>query len=216
MQWSAAIDQLNKSKLYKSLFMNAFGSRSIDSAHISYALAQFLRTLISYQSKYDRIIGGNGHFTKEEFEGFDLMNDQTKGDCLHCHNTDADVLSTTMKFSDNGLDSIANTADYLDKGRGGITGHASENGKFRIPTLRNIAATAPYMHDGRFKTLEEVIDFYSEGVKASANIDSKMEFAHQGGAHLTTKEKQSIVAFLKTMTDSSFISNPEFGNPFKN
>ena len=214
MQWKNASKVLSQNKMYLRLFINAFGSDTIDSLHISYALAQFLRTLISNQSKYDRVIGGKGHFTEEEAQGFVLMNDQTKGDCLHCHTNDADALGTNLKFSNNGLDSITNPNDYIDKGRGTVTGNNSDNGKFIVPTLRNIALTGPYMHDGRFKTLKEVLDFYNTGVKLCANLDSKMEFAHQGGVKLSDEEKKDIIAFLETMTDSDFISNPEFKNPF--
>jgi cytochrome c peroxidase len=89
-----------------------------------------------------------------------------------------------------------------------------DNGKFKVPSIRNLVFTAPYMHDGRFKTLEEVLDFYSEGVRYSASIDPKMEFVHQGGARLTKDEKRKILAFLLTMSDSVFVSDPEFSNPF--
>lgn len=215
MKVATAVERLNKSKFYKKMFSDAFDSEKIDSVQISKAIAQFLRTLISHQSKYDKVIGGNGSFTKEEYAGFVLMNDQTKGDCLHCHTTDADALGTTLKFSNNGLDAVTNPQEYKDKGRGAVTGKISDNGNFIIPSLRNISLTAPYMHDGRFKTLDDVLEFYSSGVKQSVNIDTKMEFAHQGGAHLTSEEKKNIISFLQTMTDSIFVSNPEFSNPFE-
>ena len=214
MQLNIATERLSKSKLYRKMFADAFGNESIDSIEITNAIAQFLRTLISHKSKYDRIIGGDGHFTKQEYAGYILMNNQTKGDCLHCHTSDADALGTNLKFSNNGLDAITNADDYIDRGRGAVTGKTSDNGTFIIPSLRNVAITAPYMHDGRFKTLENVLNFYSNGVKFCANIDSKMEFAHQGGAKLTEEEQQSIISFLKTMTDSTFITDKEFSNPF--
>ncbi len=216
MQWNIATARLSKNQRYKIMFADAFGNESMDSIKITSALAQFLRTLISHQSKYDKIIGGNGHFSKEEYAGYILMNDQTKGDCLHCHTTDANALGTTLKFSNNGLDSILNPDNYQDKGMGAVTGIKTDNGKFIIPSLRNIALTAPYMHDGRFKTLEDVLEFYSSGVHQSANVDSKMEFAHQGGARLSSTEKNNIISFLLTLTDSVFISNKEFSNPFEN
>jgi cytochrome c peroxidase len=214
MQVTTVVERLNRSKFYKKMFTHVFESNTIDSVQVANAIAQFLRTLISHQSKYDRVIGGNGSFTKEEYAGFVLMNDQTKGDCLHCHTTDANALGTTLKFSNNGLDSVISPIDYKDKGRGAITGNAQDNGKFIIPSLRNISLTAPYMYDGRFKTLDEVLEFYSSGVNQSVNIDSKMEFAHDGGAHLTAEEKKNITLFLQTMTDSIFVSNPEYSNPF--
>lgn len=214
LDWKIAAKRLEQNKFYKKQFKEIFGSSKIDSVQISNAIAQFLRTLISYQSKYDQVIEGKTLFTKDEYEGFNLVNDQTKGDCIHCHITDGDALGTTLVFSNNGLDAVANANDYKDKGRGSVTGKTTDNGKFIVPPLRNLAFTAPYMHDGRFKTLEEVINFYSEGLQKSANIDSKMEFVHQGGAKLTSEDKRKIIAFLLTLSDSSFISNPEFSNPF--
>lgn len=215
LDWKVAAKRLEKNKFYKKQFKEIFGTSKVDSTHISYAIAQFLRTLISYQSKYDQVIEGKALFTKDEYEGFNLVNDQTKGDCIHCHITDGDALGTTLVFSNNGLDAVTNPNDFKDKGRGAITGKTSDNGKFKVPSLRNLAFTAPYMHDGRFKTLEEVINFYSEGVKPCANIDSKMEYVHQGGVKLSAEDKKKIVAFLLTLSDSSFISNPEFSNPFE-
>ena len=213
--WKITLSKIKASQLYPPLFQKAFPGKPIDSSTVTLAIAQFLRTLISNQSKYDGIVSGTSHLSQEEVDGFVLLNDQTKGDCLHCHSTDGNALGTTLGFSNNGLDSVSKVADFLDKGRGAITGKVTDYGKFKIPSLRNIALTAPYMHDGRFKTLEEVLDFYSEGVKSSPTIDSKMEFVHRGGANLTKEEKQKIIAFLQTLTDSAFITNPEFSNPFE-
>jgi cytochrome c peroxidase len=214
LQWDIAAARLEHSKFYKPLFTQAFGKHTIDSIQISFAIAQFMRTLISYQSKYDQVLNSKEIFTKDEYEGFILMNDQTKGDCIHCHITDGAVLATTLVFSNNGLDPVANPLEYADKGRGAVTGKTGDNGKFMVPSLRNLAFTAPYMHDGRFKTLEDVMDFYTSGVKVCANIDSKMEYAHQGGTRLTATEKKKLIAFLLTLSDSSFITDPEFSNPF--
>jgi cytochrome c peroxidase len=214
LQWSVAAARLEQSKFYRPLFTEAFGREKVDSVQISNAIAQFLRALISYQSKYDQVLNSRAYFTKDEFDGFVLVNDQTKGDCIHCHITDGDVLGTTLVFSNNGLDSVYNPLDYPDKGRGGVTGNVSDNGKFIVPSLRNLAFTAPYMHDGRFKTLEDVMEFYTSGVKPGANVDSKMGYAHQGGVTLTNEEKKKVIAFLLTLSDSSFILNSEFSNPF--
>jgi cytochrome c peroxidase len=139
----------------------------------------------------------------------------TKGDCLHCHTTDANALGTTGAFSNNGLDNIQDAKLYKDKGLGRHSGKINDYGKFKTPSLRNIMLTAPYMHDGRFATIEEVLDFYSEGVQKSINIDSKMGLAHQGGVRLTKTEKMQIIAFLHTLTDSAFITNPNHSNPFR-
>lgn len=214
LQWQDAAERLRRSAFYRKKFESAFGNAAIDSIQISKAIAQFERTLLSYRSKYDSVLLGKAFFTKEEFEGYDLMNDMTKGDCMHCHNTDADPLGTILDYSNNGLDEVNDPEDYKDKGRGAITGKASDNGKFKIPSLRNLGFTAPYMHDGRFKTLEEVMDFYSEGVKAGVNTDSKMGFAHRGGVHLSKDDKRKIILFLNTMNDSDFTKDPAFANPF--
>ncbi len=214
MDWIIAAKRIKESEFYQPKFKAAFGEMKIDSILISKAIAQFERTLISNNSKYDKVIRRETVLTQEEYEGFNLINDQSKGNCLHCHTTDSDALGTTAKFSNNGLDAAFDPNAYTDKGKGGITGQAEDYGRFKIPSLRNLAFTAPYMHDGRFETLEEVLDFYSEGVNVSFNIDSKMGSAHRGGVHLTKGEKQKIIAFLITMSDSSFIKNPDFGNPF--
>jgi cytochrome c peroxidase len=112
------------------------------------------------------------------------------------------------KFSNNGLDE-----SFSDLGRGAVTNNANDNGKFKVPTLRNIALTAPYMHDGRFKTLDEVIEHYSSGVHMSPTIDPLIEFANQGGVQLDAQEKQLLKAFLMTLTDLEFVNNPKFQDP---
>lgn len=214
LNWKEAERRINQSSFYKKMFQRAFGNQPIDSILIARAIAQFERSLISYNSKFDRIIRGEANFTADELKGFELMNDTRKGGCLHCHSSDGDALGTSMKFSNNGLDAIFSPADYSDKGYGIITGKQTDMGLFKIPSVRNLAFTAPYMHDGRFKTLDEVLDFYSEGVNQSVNVDSKMEFAHRGGAHLTCDEKRQIISFLNTLNDSTFITTPAFSNPF--
>ncbi|MBC8046910.1 MAG: cytochrome-c peroxidase [Fimbriimonadaceae bacterium] len=215
LNWKEAEKRITTNNFYSEKFYAAFGNEKIDSLLIAKAIGQFLRTLISHDSKYDKVLRGEATFTQDEKDGFVLMNDMTKGDCLHCHTTDANALGTTLKFSNNGLDKIYNADDYIDKGRGTITGNKKENGLFKIPSLRNIALTAPYMHDGRFSSLEEVLDFYSQGVNESVNVDSKMGFAYQHGNKLTCEEQEKIITFLNTLTDSVFINNPEFENPFK-
>jgi cytochrome c peroxidase len=214
VSWIEVEKRINKSAFYKSKFKQVFEVNKIDSNIISKALAQFLRTLISNHSKFDKVLQGKDYLNKEEQEGFVLMNEQTKGYCLHCHSTDANALATSLEFSNNGLDEIKNTKGFKDKGLGAITKKDVDVGKFKIPSLRNIALTAPYMHDGRFNTLEEVLDFYATGLKHSPTIDSKMEFVHQQGNRLSKEEQKAIIAFLKTMTDSVFISKKEFSNPF--
>lgn len=214
LDWPVAMKRIQQHERYPAQFQAAFGSREIDSTLIAQAIAQFERTLLSYNSKYDQAIRRETILSPQEYTGFVLMNDQTKGDCLHCHTTDADVLGTTTKFSNNGLDPAQTPRDYSDPGKGGISGNEEEMGWFRIPSLRNVALTAPYMHDGRFQTLEEVLDFYSEGLHNSYNIDPKMGFVRKKGASLSQDEKNTIIAFLNALTDSVFITNPEFSDPF--
>ncbi len=214
LPWRDVEERINRSAFYVRKFQRVFGNKPIDSTLIAYAIAQFERTLLSYRSKYDQVLNHTALFTKDEAEGFVLMNDMTKGDCLHCHTTDSDPLGSTFEFSNNGLDSVTDAVWYKDKGRGAATGVMADHGKFKIPSLRNIALTAPYMHDGRFATLEEVMRFYSDGVNVCANIDSKMGFARSHGVHLSPDEQRKIIAFLHTLTDSFFISDPRYGNPF--
>ena len=131
--------------------------------------------------------------------------DEEKGDCFHCHGSDNNPLWTDNMFHNNGLDN-----NFSDLGLGAITGDPNDYGKFRSPTLRNLIFTAPYMHDGRFATLEEVIDHYSEGLQPSSTVDPLMKKVDQGGVQLSNQEKTSLKAFLLTLTDFEFINNPNF------
>ena len=213
LNWKTVALRLNRSEFYKTKFKNAFGTVYIDSTHVSKALAQFERKLISNNSKYDKVLRNEIDLTSDEYAGLNLVNNQTKGNCLHCHTSDSDARGTTGRFSNNGLN-MDSAGTFTDNGLGKTTGKTKDNGKFKIPSFRNLNFTAPYMHDGRFKTLEEVLDFYSEGIQNNVNIDNKMAEVHKGGIKLTDTEKKQIIAFLRTMSDSSFISNPSFSNPF--
>lgn len=198
------LNQLNAHSGYIELFKKAFGTDTITSKEIAYALAQFIRTLTSCDSKYDKFLKGEITLTPSEEAGRILFFSEA-GDCFHCHGT---ILLTNNSFHNNGLDSIP------IEGRAEITGTPNDIGKFKTPTLRNIEFTAPYMHDGRFKSLEEVIDFYSEGLIWSSTIDPLMKKAHQGGVHLNEEEKSDLISFLKTFSDTAFLTNPDFSNPF--
>jgi len=203
--WPKALDKLKNHPEYPHLFFKAFGTRNIDSSHVVKAIAQFERTLISSNSKWDKYLRGETGLSAQEAKGFEIFFTE-KGDCFHCHST---ILFTNNLFHNNGLD-----ATFADKGLYEFTGNPEDVGKFKTPTLRNLLYTAPYMHDGRFGTLEEVIDFYSEGLKWSPTIDPLMKNVNEGGVRLTDDEKASLIAFIKTLTDESFISNPDFSNPF--
>jgi cytochrome c peroxidase len=205
--WTEAMGKLNAHPEYPDLFFKAFGTRQVDSTLVVKAIAQFERTMISSNSKWDRYLRGEVQLTQAESKGFEIFFTE-KGDCFHCHTT---ILFTDNIFHNNGLD-----AEFTDMGLFDVTGDPNDMGKFKTPTLRNIAFTAPYMHDGRFATLEEVIDFYSHKVTFSPTIDPLMKQVGQGGIQLTDDEKESLLAFLNTLTDQSFIDNPDFSNPFAN
>jgi len=211
LDWKEAEKRIKKSKFYKPMFKKAFGNQKIDSVLIAKSIAQFERTLISNNSKFDRVLNGKDYLTPDEYEGYGLVNDQTKGKCLLCHITDGNGLGTNLEFINNGLNDT-----IIDLGLFNTTEKKQDKGKFKVPSLRNLGFTAPYMHDGRFKTLEEVLDFYSDGVKNNSNIDSRMTFVHQGGNHLSEDEKRKIILFLNTMNDSLFVANIKFSNPFTN
>lgn len=213
--WPDALAKLKKDVRYRNRFFQAFGTSEFDSTHVAKAIAQFLRTMISANSKFDVMYKfENGmplnsqenviknSVTPEEWAGYDLFKSLNGADCFHCHNG---PLMQVQKFSNNGLDAV-----FTDLGRGGVTGNPNDNGKFKVPTLRNIALTAPYMHDGRFTTLDEVIEHYSTGVHVSPTIDPLMEFANQGGVQLDAQQKQLLKAFLLTLTDTLFVTNPNF------
>ncbi|MCB9204028.1 MAG: c-type cytochrome [Flavobacteriales bacterium] len=205
--WPEVEAKLNANEEYKVLFKEAYNVDEIDSVHVSKAISQFLRRLISGNSKFDRYYNQQiESLTEQELRGLILYN--TEGaDCFHCHGLGG--LITDNRFRNNGLD----TDFSSDEGYYLVTGDDADKGKFRVPTLRNIELTPPYMHDGRFFTLEEVVDQYSEHVELSATVDPLMELVGFGGAQLTPQEKEDLVAFLKTFTDEEFVTNPDFSNP---
>ncbi len=216
--WKKVVAKLNADVNYKNMFFKAFNTNEIDSISSAKAIAQFIRTLISGSSKFDVMYKFENNLplsssevsiyntiTPSEWAGYDLFKSLNGADCFHCHNG---PLMQVQKFSNNGLD-----ATFSDLGRGAVTGFANDNGKFKVPTLRNIAFTAPYMHDGRFATIDEVINHYSHGIQMSSTIDPLIEFAGQGGVQLDAQEKDLLKQFLLTLTDSSFINNPNFKEP---
>jgi cytochrome c peroxidase len=193
---------------YPPMFEAAFGTHEVTIDRICKAIAQFVRTLISADSKFDKFLQHKVQLTDDEMAGYILFSTE-RADCFHCHGGDGNILFSTYGYSNNGLDTEHN--DPRD--RFFVTQNSQDKGKYKIPTLRNIALTAPYMHDGRFTTLEEVIDFYSEGLMWSQTIDPLMKQIRQGGVQLTPREKRQLIAFLHTLTDSTFITNPKFSNP---
>lgn len=205
--WEIVVDRLMQHSEYPELFNSAFGEGSITKEKATKAIAQFERTLISANSKFDRFLLGEATLTPEEQNGFDVFMDESRGDCFHCHGNPNNPLWTDNAFHNNGLD-----ATFTDLGLGEITGDPGDNGKFRSPSLRNLAYTAPYMHDGRFATLDDVINHYSEGLQSSPTIDPLMKKVNEGGVQLSDQDKADLKAFLLSLSDPSFINNPAFQN----
>ena len=206
--WLEVEQKLQDHSEYPSLFNKAFGTSKIDSTLVTKAIAQFERTLISSNSRFDRYLTGEGTLTPQEINGFNVFMNETKGDCFHCHGSDKNPLWTDNLFHNNGLDS-----NPIDLGRGLVTGNPADNGKFKTPSLRNLAFTSPYMHDGRFATLDEVINHYSEGLKNSSTIDPLMKKVSQGGVQLSAEDKADLKTFLLSLSDYDFINNPNFQTP---
>jgi len=208
------ISKLKADPMYSALFKKVFHGQDVYQQgviqeKVAFAVAQFARTLLSYNSKFDKYMMGMAQLTPQEERGKDIfMSDVQYGgaDCFHCHNY---PLWTDNGFHNTGNDSVFNG---FNRGRFNVTGLAKDIGLFRSPTLRNIALTAPYMHDGRYKTLDEVIEHYNSGVHKSATIDPIMTLpGKEMGLQLSTQKKQDLIAFLQTLTDTSVLSNPDYG-----
>ena len=203
------VKYLQKTSDYPELFYKAFGSRDITFINIERAVAQFVRSLVSADSKFDRYLRGEETLTEDEKKGYELFCTEDGADCFHCHGGGGLALMTTNLFYNNGLDNEFNDPED----RSAVTGSHWDKGAYKAPTLRNIAVSSPYMHDGRFTTLDEVIDFYSEGVKDSEIINPLMHHVMDGGMHLTDLEKAQLKAFLNTLTDETFLNNPNYSKP---
>ena len=220
------VDELEADDVYPGLFRRAYGK--ISTENIARALASFERTLISADSKYDRYLRGELKLDAEEESGRKLFMahpdakvSQRGGNCIDCH---SQFLTSGFNakfdgFSNNGLDTEAR----LKPGLQAVTGEAADRGKFKVPTLRNIALTAPYMHDGRFSTLERVLNHYNEGIRVSDTLSPLiLEADNQAldvvttrvSLNLSEEEQRSIIAFLHTLTDQDFITEEKSSNPF--
>lgn len=210
------VTKLEASQTYKDQFKRAFGSETINPFNISKALEQFMNSIVSHDSKYDAYLNGEITLDNDEERGrilfFTEFNpffpDLSGADCAHCHAGDN---FENDQFMNNGLDDDQSSPD---KGRQMVTQNPSDRGKFKVPSLRNIELTPPYMHDGRFKTLEEVVDHYNQGLKASMTLDPALEYTRLTGLQLSAQEKTDLIAFLKTLTDHSLTNNPEYASPF--
>ena len=186
---------------YPQYFKAAFGSEEITMDRVEKAIAQYVRSLVSAHSKFDRYLDGSEQLTPQELRGYVLFATEEGADCFHCHGGDGTPLFTTNLFYNNGLDDVF--TDDLD--RSFVTGDPMDRGAYRAPSLRNVAVSAPYMHDGRYRTLDEVLAFYNEGLHPSPYISPLMHKVNDGGAHLTPSELDAIKAFLLTLTDEEFL-----------
>ncbi|MFM9943790.1 MAG: cytochrome-c peroxidase [Bacteroidia bacterium] len=193
------VAKLVSNPLYKNLFYKAYGDSSITGERTLKALSQFMLTLISANSKYDSVMKKQTQFTEKEGRGYALF----KQVCATCH---SEPLFTNDEFRNNGLPVDTQLRDY---GRYGVTKNGSDSLKFKVPTLRNIEFSYPYMHDGRFKNLSSVLNHYTKGIIASENLGQELKNPIQ----LSSNEKVEIIAFLLTLTDKSFLFNPDYSYP---
>ena len=229
--WKTAIVKLKGEEEYNRMFYEAFCTSDYESTHAARAITQFELTLVSGNSIYDKAVDRTGNNEKigpqfgpgeaQISRGFRIFNGEVSkngggGDCFHCHSTD-NMLFTNNDFMNNGLDDNPSEGFFV------VTRNEINRGQFKVPTLRNVEHTGPYMHDGRFETLEEVVEFYNSGIrKNSINIEPIMVFGDTAngtgsgiadGLNLTTQEKADLVAFLKALSDPDFLNNKDFSNP---
>jgi cytochrome c peroxidase len=204
-----SVNAIASISIYPPMFKAAFGTEEVTTDRIQKAIAQFIRTLVSSNSRFDKYIRDGVQLTNEELQGYILFTTEEGADCFHCHGMSGNLLMTTNQYYNNALNSVFTDA----RDRFAVTSNPMDRGAYRAPSLRNIAITAPYMHDGRFKTLDEVIDFYSEGLQVSPYVHPLMHKVNDGGAMLTSRQKQQLKAFLNTLTDDDFLTNPKHAKP---
>ena len=206
--------KLAATDFYAPLFKDAFGTSEITRRKISLAITHFVTSMVSMNSKNDKVNEGMAQFTQMEKMGQDLFFSE-RAACFKCH-SGSNFSAPDDPGGAYGAPTVAGTANigldrsYADNGKG--------NGKFRIPSLRNIELSAPYMHDGRFNTLEAVIDHYSRGIQAHPHLDANLKDGNGQPKRMnfTAEEKDAMIAFLRTLTDVSFVSNPKYSDPFAN
>jgi cytochrome c peroxidase len=200
--WPKVIQRLQNQPSYWVMFRQAFGIQKktdIDSVLVVRALAQYERTLFSANAKFDQVMRKEAVFTPSEKRGWTIFFDASPNlpfsECNHCH---IDPLFTNLAYENNGIQQVNHLEDFPDPGRGAITKNRNDLGKFVVPTLRNIALTAPYMHDGRFQTLQEVIDHYASGGHLADNLNPNVRVLK-----LQEQDKKNLIAFLHTLTDTA-------------
>lgn len=192
------VSKLSSSGKYKQLFTKAFGSDLVNSQRIFRAIAQFMGTMYSYNSKYDLVKSGKENFTAQEESGYNLFVQK----CASCH---TEPLFTDYQFRNNGL---SVNVVYNDSGRAHITGNAVDRFKFKTPSLRNIEKSEPYMHDGRFTSLDQCLEHYNSGIVVSPTLETQL----LSGITLTPQNKADLIAFLKTLTDTKYLTDSRFSD----
>lgn len=210
-----AISKLQSEKSYRDQFIRAFGDEQVTAGRMGLAMEQFMLTIVSANSKYDLYLRGEATLTPSEergrnlfFSEFDPLGIEKGGECFHCH---GGFNFTNDQFMNNGLDT---DAGFTDLGRFEVTNNPADKAKFKTPSLRNIALTPPYMHDGRFATLEEVIEHYNSGVQYSSTVDFLLQYNLNPGLQLGEQDKADLIAFLHTLTDMSLVNEEKFASPF--
>jgi cytochrome c peroxidase len=196
---SSVVAKLNKSNFYREKFKKAYSMDSITDQKMLQALAQYMAMLVSADSKYDKYIKGEISLTSSELNGLALF----KENCASCH---TQPLFTDFSYRNNGIDSV-----FQDFGRAKITLLETDKGKFKVPSLRNVELTYPYMHDGRFGSLMEVLNHYSSGIRHSETLDE----VFKKDIVLSTQDKKDLLKFLFTLTDYTFIGNKEIAEPIR-
>lgn len=211
--WPTIIARLRNHPTYGEALRSAFGLssiRQITPDHVGKALAQFQRSLVSYNSKYDQVLRGEASYTASEARGHSIFFDEADfsedpaiaalpvAECAHCHTAPH---FTNHRFFNNGLDEAPTLTEFADLGRGAITDNHYQNGLFRTPGLRNVALTAPYMHDGRMTSLEQVIEHYNQGGHYAENRSANVR-----PLSLSSRDKADLIAFLHTLTDTVFVN----------
>lgn len=199
------VAKLQADETYKAMFKDAFGTEEVTTQKMSKALAQFMGMLVSSNSKYDKYARGEagGTMSAEELAGLEVL----KNKCTPCHK---EPLFSDFSFRNNGLELVNNTKGVIDSGRGVILPFdPSVYYKFKVPSLRNLKYTAPYMHDGRFTTIDQVLAHYTTGIHQTPNLDPLLV----SGIPLSAQEQQALKAFLNTLNDEEFVKDVRFQEP---
>jgi len=208
------VNQVKAMPYYAGLFQDAFGTTNIDINEIAEALSNFTGSITSTNTKFDQSRQGSVSLSALEEQGRSLF--FTKYNCNSCHQTQQ-LNGYQAGGGEDGFVNIGLNVNYADNGLGEITHLEGDNGRFKIPNLRNVALTAPYMHDGRFATLDQVLNHYSHGIANHPNLDTRLKGSNNLPIqmNISDQEKGAIIAFLNTLTDFSMITDPKFSNPFR-